>query len=88
MSTPTDGTPTPQKVVDLATQNARLERLALIGTFGSTIAPGALMRLPDGDFERVAVGDKVAGGTVTAIGEDRLVLSRMGSELVLSLPAG
>lgn len=88
MATDTDGTPTPQKVVELATERAKLDRTALIGTFGSTLAPGALIRLPSGGFEKVAVGDDLAGGTVMAIGEDRVVVSRMGSDLVLTLPQG
>ena len=82
----TDGTPTPQKVLDLATEPAKLKSTALIGIFGSEASPGALVRLPDGDIARVTTGDHVAGGTVAAIGADRLILSRMGSELVLTLP--
>lgn len=88
MSTDTHGTPTPQKVVDLATERATLERMALIGTFGAETSPGALLRLPGGGFEKVTVGDDVAGGTVLAIDAGRLILSRMGAELILSLPRG
>ena len=42
-----NGTPTPKKVSDLATQKADLSSTALIGIFGSDSTPGAL-RLPQG----------------------------------------
>lgn len=80
--------PTPAKVAELATTEARLGRTALIGIFGSASAPGALVRTPNGRIARVGIGDKVAGGTVAAIGEDELVL-RMGSRTkALKLPRG
>ena len=44
MSTDEKGTPTPQKTLNLATQQASLPKLALIGTFGSLTDPGALIR--------------------------------------------
>ena len=44
MTTTTDGTPTPAKVVNLATQQAALPKLTLLGTFGSLTDPGALIR--------------------------------------------
>ena len=83
-----DGTPTPRKVAEPATEQARLKSTAPIGIFGSEAAPGALVRLPGGDIARVAPGDTVAGGTVVAIGKDRVVLSRLGGELVLEMPRG
>ncbi|UWR23722.1 type II secretion system protein N [Sulfitobacter sp. S190] len=88
MATGEDGTPTPAKVKDLATEQARLDRTALIGIFGSSNAPEALIMLPAGKTEKVKVGDSVAGGTVEAIGEDRLVLSRNGNQQVMRLPKG
>lgn len=86
MTTDADGTPTPQKVADLATRQINLDRLALIGVFGSPSSFGALVRLPNSKVTRVKAGDKIAAGTVVAIGEDRIVISRMGSELMLKLP--
>lgn len=80
--------PTPTGVAQLATQRVRLERLALLGVFGTQVAPAALVREANGDIQRVSVGDRVAGGTVTAIGEDRLVLSRATGQKVLRLPKG
>ncbi|AXI46119.1 pilus assembly protein PilZ [Sulfitobacter sp. SK012] len=86
MTTPTDGTPTPPKVTELATETTNLDRTALIGTFGSATLPGALVRLPNGKISRVVIGDAVAGGTVLAIDTDRLILSRLHGELVLRMP--
>ena len=77
---------TNDRIADLATETARLDRLALIGIFGSTNAPGALLRVPGGRIERVELGDRVAGGVVAAIGDDRLVLHRNGRARVLKLP--
>ena len=84
----TIGTPTPPEVEKLATQQARIEGTALIGIFGTPQAPHALIRLPRGETQSVSVGDSIAGATVEAIGEDLLVLSRMGSEQVLRMPRG
>lgn len=77
---------TPAGVAHLATQRVHLERVALLGIFGTQSSPAALVREADGDTTRVHVGDQVAGGTVTAIGEDRLVVSRAGGHRVLRLP--
>ena len=86
MATQDDTTPTPARVKTLATRQATLGSIALIGTFGLETAPRALIRLPGGDIARVTRGDAIAGGTVLAIDQSRLILSRMGRELVLELP--
>ncbi len=83
-----DGTPTPPTVTQHATEQARLDRVALIGIFGNPNAPHALVRLPRGNTQKVSVGDTVARGTVAAIGTDRLVLSRTGTNETLRLPQG
>ncbi|QUJ77882.1 pilus assembly protein PilZ [Sulfitobacter albidus] len=88
MATEHDGTPTPPEVSENATESARLPRTALLGVFGSSAAPSALILLPRGDTQTVSVGDTVAGGRVEAIGDDRVVLSRMGRQQILRLPAG
>lgn len=79
---------TQKGVAQLATQTVHLDRIALLGIFGTQSAPAALVREADGDTQRVSVGDRVAGGTVTAIGDDRLVLSRATGQKVLRLPKG
>ncbi|MBD3663525.1 type II secretion system protein N [Sulfitobacter aestuariivivens] len=86
MTTDSDGTQTPPEVVKAATQQVRLSRITLIGVFGSTEAPGALIRGPDGKIDRVTVGDVASGGRVAAIGEDRVVIAKGGKTTVLKLP--
>lgn len=78
--------PTPARVAEIATVEARLARTALIGIFGSTTAPGALVRTSNGKIARVGIGDKVAGGTVAAIGEDQVLLSMGRRTKALKLP--
>ncbi|WP_299874817.1 pilus assembly protein PilP [uncultured Sulfitobacter sp.] len=84
----TDTQATPTGVAQLATERVHLDRVALLGIFGTQSAPAALVREADGDTARVQVGDRVAGGTVTAIGEDRVVVSRATGQKVLRLPKG
>ncbi|KIN76694.1 pilus assembly protein PilZ [Sulfitobacter mediterraneus] len=86
MTSQTSQGQTPPQVAKLATEQVRLERTALIGIFGSNAAPGALIRTNRGKFERVAVGDKVAGGIVAAISEDSLVLAKRGKTTLMKLP--
>ena len=88
MATQETGTPTPPKVAKHATQEVRLDRTALIGVSGTPTAPRALVRLPQGQTRTVTIGDTIAGGTVRAIGEDKLVLSRMGAQHILQMPRG
>lgn len=88
MASDNPGTPTPDKVKELATEEAQLDRFALLGIFGSTSAPSALIRLPHGDTQKVDVGDRVNGRTVEAIGEDQVVLSGFGSQKIIRLPRG
>lgn len=80
------GTDTPPFVEEHATQQANLQRTALLGIFGPETAPRALVRLPHGNTQTVSVGDVMAGGTVQAITKDRLVLSRRGSAQILRMP--
>lgn len=88
MATTDTGTPTPPKVEKLATQAARLDRIALIGVFGKAEAPRALIRLPRGETQTVTIGDTVDGGTVEAIGMDLVVVSRRGMQSILRMPQG
>lgn len=82
------GTPTPEKVERLATQEVRLGRTALIGIFGKAETPRALIRLPDGETHTLRIGDTLDGGTVDAIGSDILVLTRRGTQHVMQMPKG
>ena len=86
MSTSEPQEPTPPHVADLATTSARLDRLALIGVFGTEADRAALIRASDGTVSRVTVGDTVANRTVSAIGEDRVILTNGNQSSTLSLP--
>ena len=79
-------TDTPEKVAEFATEQAKIPRIALIGIFGTEAAPRALIRRPNGKIDRVAVGDKAAGGIVAAIGDDRVVIAQRSTTKVLQLP--
>lgn len=88
MATQDTGTPTPENVARLATEEVRLDRTALIGIFGSSETPRALIRLPRGQTRTVSLGDSVDGGTVEAIGTDYLILSQRGGQRVMHMPSG
>lgn len=81
-----DGTPTPQNVLELATEKTSLDKMALIGTFGSLMEPGALIRDRRGKIRRVGLNDKISEGIVAAIGDDSVVLARNGRAITLKLP--
>ncbi|PRY94761.1 hypothetical protein BCF33_0359 [Hasllibacter halocynthiae] len=80
--------PTSASVARTATQDnaIRLRRVNLIGVYGSTAQPRALVRLPSGRYERVRVGDRLDGGRVQAIQGDRLQYVRGGRAVVIEVP--
>ncbi len=78
--------PTPENVAKIATQKAPLNRIAVIGIFGSAANLNALVREGNGDFARVSVGDRFNGGVIKAIDNDSLVLIRSGKTKVMKLP--
>lgn len=88
MSSSETGTPTPEIVVDLATQQAALQQLTLLGTFGSLLEPGALIRDRKGTIHRVTLNDTISEGIVAAIGDDSVVLAQRGRAVTLKLPQG
>jgi hypothetical protein len=63
-----------------------LDRTALIGLFHGPDGSSALLRLPSGSVTKVAAGDTVDGGRVTAINEDGLRLRKGDDEIVLTMP--
>jgi hypothetical protein len=79
---------TSQKVADLATQTIDMAGRGpvLLGTFGPEAGMGALLRLPSGRVQRVAVGDRVAGLQITAIAPGTLHGTQRGQALTLQLP--
>ncbi|MDF0600392.1 hypothetical protein P1J78_06595 [Psychromarinibacter sp. C21-152] len=80
--------PTSASVAATATdENAlRLNRVNLIGIYGSASNRRALVRLASGRYVKVQVGDEVDGGQVAAIGDDRLSYVKRGRTITLTLP--
>ncbi len=65
-----------------------LGRVALVGVFGTTNNRRALVRMPNGRFKKVTVGDSVDGGRVAAIGEAQLKYTKGGRTVTLTMPQG
>jgi type IV pilus biogenesis protein PilP len=64
----------------------RLNETNLIGVYGRPNARRALVRLRNGRYVKVEVGDRLDRGRVTAIGDDRLQYQRGNRNVVLQLP--
>ncbi|MFT6104153.1 MAG: hypothetical protein ACJA1E_000569 [Paracoccaceae bacterium] len=81
-------TPTPKSVAARATVKdaIHLNKVNLIGIYGSSSNRRALVRLSSGRYIKVEVGDKVDGGKVAAIGETELRYEKSGRDVVLKLP--
>ncbi|MCU0906692.1 MAG: hypothetical protein MUF73_04420 [Rhodobacteraceae bacterium] len=65
-----------------------LRELNLIGVYGTSSDRRALVRLPNGRFVRVEVGDRMDGGQVADIGDRDLRYIKGGRSIVLSMPRG
>ena len=65
-----------------------LSRINLIGVYGKPESRRALVRLSNGKYKKVQVGDKLDGGQVAAIGETELRYVKRGRNLVLEMPNG
>ncbi len=66
----------------------RLNRINLVGVYGLSSDRRALVRLPSGRYVKVKVGDRVDGGTVSAITESQLQYQKGGRTVALSMPQG
>lgn len=82
--------PTPGGVAGAATeQNAiNLREVNLIGVYGRPSDRRALIRLANGRYLRVSIGDRLEGGQVTAIGDDALNYVVRGRTYLLRVPEG
>ncbi|SMX49542.1 hypothetical protein [Maliponia aquimaris] len=63
-----------------------LNKINLIGVYGTADNRRALVRLASGKYQKVKVGDSLDGGRVSAIGEDELRYQKSGRDLVLKMP--
>jgi hypothetical protein len=82
--------PSTAEVARAATERnaVRLNRTALFGIYGTADNRRALVRLTNGNYEKVTVGDRLDGGRVIAIGETELRYQRGGRTIVLEMPRG
>ena len=60
--------------------------VSLIGIFGGADGRHALLRLPNGQIERVRAGDSVQGMQVAAVGKELVQISGRGRNTLLLLP--
>ncbi|PVA11934.1 hypothetical protein DC366_03150 [Pelagivirga sediminicola] len=82
--------PSSASVAQQATQkNAiKLRQVNLIGVYGSSASRRALVRLGNGRYQKVKVGDALDGGQVAAIGDSELRYIKRGKNVVLRIPQG
>jgi hypothetical protein len=66
----------------------RLDRINLIGVYGSASDRRALVRTPSGRYVKLEVGDRFDGGRVAAIGESSMQYTKSGRSITLNLPNG
>lgn len=64
----------------------RLREVNLIGVYGKPSDRRALVRLPNGRFQKVQVGDRIDGGRISAIGDSELRYQKGSRNLVLKMP--
>ncbi|MEP1352582.1 MAG: hypothetical protein ABJX32_18825 [Tateyamaria sp.] len=65
-----------------------LRRVNLIGVYGTPSNRRALVRLANGRYQKVEVGDRFDGGRVSAIGDSELRYQKSGRNVVLKMPKG
>jgi len=82
--------PTSASVAKQATQKnvIQLGEMNLIGLYGASKSRRALIRMPNGKFVKVSVGDRLDGGKVTAIGESQLTYQKGSRSYTLKLLKG
>ncbi|PYF09198.1 hypothetical protein C8J30_11071 [Rhodobacter viridis] len=82
--------PTAASVAREATQKNALDlsKISLIGLYGTPSNRRALVRLPNGRFFKLQVGDRIDGGQVTAIGDSQMTYQKGGNPITLKLLKG
>jgi hypothetical protein len=63
-----------------------LRQVNLIGVYGKPSSRRALVRLANGRYKKVVVGDRIDGGKVSAIGDSELRYNKRGRDVVLKMP--
>ncbi|MRU16816.1 hypothetical protein FDP25_15345 [Roseovarius sp. A21] len=82
--------PTGTTVARAATEKnqVNLRQVNLIGVYGTPSNRRALVRLANGRYKKVEVGDRLDRGQVTAIGDSELRYRKGSRNIVLRLPRG
>ncbi|MGB5870741.1 MAG: hypothetical protein WBH04_11120 [Albidovulum sp.] len=62
-----------------------LGKINLIGIYGASSSRRALVRMPNGRYVKVKLGDRLDGGKVAAIGDNQLSYVKNGKTFVLKL---
>ena len=65
-----------------------LNRINLIGVYGQPSSRRALIRLSDGRYKKVKVGDSIDGGRISSIGDGELQYVKGGRSVRLTMPKG
>lgn len=80
----------PKNVARDATQGSglNLSQVNLLGTFGPSRSPRALVRMPSGQVVKVSVGDRMDGGRVSEIRQGQLRYVKSGRNVTLTMPRG
>ncbi len=74
---------------EATTRNAiNLRTVNLIGVYGTPSDRRALIRLSNGRYQKVQVGDRLDGGRVSAIGDSELRYQKGSRNLILKMPKG
>ncbi len=63
-----------------------LNKINLIGVYGTSSNRRALVRLANGRYKKVKIGDRIDGGRVSAISESELRYNKSGRSVVLKMP--
>ena len=63
-----------------------LRKVNLIGVYGQPSSRRALVRLSNGRYVKVEVGDRIDGGRVSAIGDAELRYQKSGRDIILKMP--
>ncbi|WP_372611127.1 hypothetical protein [Aquicoccus sp.] len=86
----TPSNPTTSSVAKAATirNQLKMRQVNLIGVYGKPSSRRALVRMSNGRYQKVKVGDRLDGGQVQAIGETELRYQKRGREVILKMPRG
>ena len=63
-----------------------LKKINLMGVYGTPSNRRALIRMSNGRYKKVKVGDRIDGGRVSAIGESELRYQKSGRNITLTMP--